>query len=95
MAMVMVATGVRGASSAKQRSLYRHRQRGCGPSSKDVFQKEVIENAGKGYLKHQDGQNVDCEFPGTRLDARDAVLSIGAEIITCSGTGGTEMIRYV
>ena len=50
---------------------------------------------GKGYLKHQDGQNVYCEFPGTRLDARDAVLSIGAEIITCSGTGGTEMIRYV
>ena len=50
---------------------------------------------GKGYLKDTDGPKVDCEFPGTRLDATDADVSHPAEINICSVTRGNEMIRYV
>jgi hypothetical protein len=53
-----------------------------------TYKSGELTTTGKGYQNHQYGQNVDCEFPGTRFDARDAVLSLGVEFITCSGTGG-------
>ena len=46
---------------------------------------------GKGYL-NPDNPTVDCEFPGVKISAENAILSGPAEKITCKGTG-TRMVR--
>jgi len=60
-----------------------------------TYESGELTPTGKGYLKHNDGAKVDCEFPGTRLGATNADISPPAKIIRCPGTGGTEMIWCV
>jgi hypothetical protein len=46
---------------------------------------------GQGYLNIGD-TSVDCEFPGTRINATDADLGGNAELFDCLGTG-TKMVK--